>query len=234
MTAETLQQATKALLGAGMTLQEIANLCGVSRPAVMAWSSGKSNAYGAHPFWKIGPAALALRYASEDLAYITKTVKGRCGQVIYVTRRHETPNWLVHLAVAHASTWPQTIRILPQKRPGAKIFKTMSPLDGPTPVLHDVNRRPHVGCSSIASDKYAPDMSPETYDKETRAAFKAGKKPGTEGPFPVLDFWGGVGRDGNGTSIELHTDALYARVLSRIRGDAYDGERGDAPEAFYG
>ena len=222
MTAETLQQATKALLGAGITLQEIANLCGVSRPAVMAWSSGKSNAYGAHPFWKIGPAALALRYANEDLAYITKTVKGRCGQVIYVTRRHETPNWLVHLAVAHASTWPQTIRILPQKRPGAKIFKTMSPLDGPTPILHNV------------SDRYAPDMSPETYDKETRAAFKAGKTPGTEGPFPVLDFWGGVGRDGNGTSIDLHTDALYARVLSRIRGDAYDGERGDAPEAFYG
>lgn len=222
MTAETLQQASKALLGAGMTLQEIANLCGVSRPAVMAWSSGKSNAYGAHPFWKIGPAALALRYANEDLAYITKTVKGRCGQVIHVTHRHETPNWLVHLAVAHASTWPQTIRILPQKRPGAKIFKTMSPLDGPTPVLHNV------------SDRYAPDMSPETYDKETRAAFEAGKTPGINGPFPVIDFWGGVGRDGTGTSIELDTDALYARVLSRIRGDAYDGERGDAPEAFYG
>jgi transcriptional regulator with XRE-family HTH domain len=222
MTAETLQQATKALLGAGMTLQEIANLCGVSRPAVMAWSSGKSNAYGAHPFWKIGPAALALRYANEDLAYITKTVKGRCGQVIHVTHRYETPNWLVRLAVAHASTWPQTIRILPQKRPGAKIFKTMSPLDGSTPVLHNI------------SDRYAPDMSPETYDKETRAAFKAGKTPGINGPFPVLDFWGGVGRDGTGTSIELDTDALYARVLSRIRGDAYDGERGDAPEAFYG
>lgn len=222
MTAETLQQATKALLGAGMTLQEIANLCGVSRPAVMAWSSGKSNAYGAHPFWKIGPAALALRYANEDLAYITKTVKGRCGQVIHVTHRYETPNWLVRLAVAHASTWPPTIRILPQKRPGAKIFKTMSPLDGPTPVLHNV------------SDRYAPDMSPETYDKETRAAFKAGKTPGINGPFPVIDFWGGVGRDGTGTSIELDTDALYARVLSRIRGDAYDGDRGDAPEAFYG
>lgn len=222
MTAETLQQATKALLGAGMTLQDIANLCGVSRPAVFAWSSGKSNAYGAHPFWKIGPAALALRYANEDLAYITKTVKGRCGQVIHVTHRYETPNWLVRLAVAHASTWPPTIRILPQKRPGAKIFKTMSPLDGPTPVLHDV------------SDRYAPDMSPETYDKETRAAFEAGKTPGINGPFPVLDFWGGVGRDGDGTSIELDTDALYARVLSRIRGDAYDGDRGDAPEAFYG
>jgi hypothetical protein len=222
MTSETLQQATKALLGAGMTLQDIANLCGVSRPAVMAWSSGKSNAYGAHPFWKIGPAALALRYANEDLAYITKTVKGRCGQVIHVTHRYETPNWLVRLAVAHASTWPPTIRILPQKRPGAKIFKTMSPLDGPTPVLHDV------------SDRYAPDMSPETYDKETRAAFKAGKTPGINGPFPVIDFWGGVGRDGTGTSIELDTDALYARVLSRIRGDAYDGDRGDAPEAFYG
>lgn len=222
MTAETLQQATKALLGAGMTLQDIANLCGVSRPAVMAWSSGKSNAYGAHPFWKIGPAALALRYANEDLAYITKTVKGRCGQVIHVTHRYETPNWLVRLAVAHASTWPPTIRILPQKRPGAKIFKTMSPLDGPTPVLHDV------------SDRYAPDMSPETYDKETRAAFEAGKTPGINGPFSVIDFWGGVGRDGNGTSIELDTDALYARVLSRIRGDAYDGDRGDAPEAFYG
>lgn len=222
MTAETLQQATKALLGAGMTLQDIANLCGVSRPAVMAWSSGKSNAYGAHPFWKIGPAALALRYANEDLAHITKTVKGRCGQVIHVTRRYETPNWLVRLAVAHASTWPPTIRILPQKRPGAKIFKTMSPLDGPTPVLHNV------------SDRYTPDMSPETYDKETRAAFKAGKTPGINGPFPVIDFWGGVGRDGDGTSIELDTDALYARVLSRIRGDAYDGDRGDAPEAFYG
>lgn len=222
MTAETLQQATKALLGAGMTLQDIANLCGVSRPAVMAWSSGKSNAYGAHPFWKIGPAALALRYANEDLAHITKTVKGRCGQVIHVTHRYETPNWLVRLAVAHASTWPPTIRILPQKRPSAKIFKTMSPLDGPTPVLHNV------------SDRYAPDMSPETYDKETRAAFKAGKTPGINGPFPVIDFWGGVGRDGDGTSIELDTDALYARVLSRIRGDAYDGERGDAPEAFYG
>lgn len=222
MTVETLQQATKALLGAGMTLQDIANLCGVSRPAVMAWSSGKSNAYGAHPFWKIGPAALALRYANEDLAYITKTVKGRGGQVIHVTHRYETPNWLVRLAVAHASTWPPTIRILPQKRPGAKIFKTMSPLDGPTPVLHNV------------SDRYAPDMSPETYDKETRAAFKAGKTPGINGPFPVIDFWGGVGRDGDGTSIELDTDALYARVLSRIRGDAYDGERGDAPEAFYG
>lgn len=222
MTAETLQQATKALLGAGMTLQEIANLCGVSRPAVMAWSSGKSNAYGAHPFWKIGPAALALRYASEDLAYITETVKGRGVQVIHVTHRYETPNWLVRLAVAHASTWPQTIRILPQKRPGAKIFKTMSPLDGPTPVLHNI------------SDRYAPDMSPETYDKETRAAFKAGKTPGINGPFPVIDFWGGVGRDGTGTSIELDTDALYARVLSRIRGDAYDGDRGDAPEAFYG
>lgn len=222
MTAETLQQATKALLGAGMTLQDIANLCGVSRPAVMAWSSGKSNAYGAHPFWKIGPAALALRYANEDLAHITKTVKGRCGQVIHVTHRYETPNWLVRLAVAHASTWPPTIRILPQKRPGAKIFKTMSPLDGPTPVLHNV------------SDRYAPDMSPETYDKETRAAFKAGKTPGINGPFPVIDFWGGVGRDGDGTSIDLDTDALYARVLSRIRGDAYDGDRGDAPEAFYG
>ena len=222
MTAETLQQATKALLGAGMTLQNIANLCGVSRPAVMAWSSGKSNAYGAHPFWKIGPAALALRYANEDLAYITKTVKGRCGQVIHVTHRDETPNWLVRLAVAHASTWPETIRILPQKRPGAKIFKTMSPLDGPTPVLHNV------------SDRYAPDMSPETYDKETQAAFKAGKTPGINGPFPVIDFWGGVGRDGDGTPIELDTDALYARVLSRIRGDAYDGEHGDAPEAFYG
>lgn len=219
MTAETLQQATKALLGAGMTLQDIANLCGVSRPAVMAWSSGKSNAYGAHPFWKIGPAALALRYANEDLAHITKTVKGRCG---HVTHRYETPNWLVRLAVAHASTWPPTIRILPQKRPGAKIFKTMSPLDGPTPVLHNV------------SDRYAPDMSPETYDKETRAAFKAGKTPGINGPFPVIDFWEGVGRDGDGTSIDLDTDALYARVLSRIRGDAYDGERGDAPEAFYG
>lgn len=222
MTTETLQQATKALLGAGMTLQDIANLCGVSRPAVMAWSSGKSNAYGAHPFWKIGPAALALRYANEDLAYITKTVKGRCGQAIHVTHRYETPNWLVRLAVAHALTWPPTIRILPQKRPGAKIFKTMSPLDGPTPVLHDI------------SDRYAPDMSPETYDKETRAAFKAGKTPGINGPFPVIDFWGGVGRDGTGTSIDLDTDALYARVLSRIRGDAYDGERGDAPEAFYG
>lgn len=222
MTSETLQQATKALLGAGMTLQDIANLCGVSRPAVMAWSSGKSNAYGAHPFWKIGPAALALRYANEDLAYITKTVKGRCGQVIHVTHRYETPNWLVRLAVAHASTWPPTIRILPQKRPGAKIFKTMSPLDGPTPVLHNV------------SDRHAPDMSSETYDKETRAAFKAGKTPGINGPFPVIDFWGGVGRDGTGTSIDLDTDALYARVLSRIRGDAYDGERGDAPEAFYG
>lgn len=222
MTAETLQQATKALLGAGMTLQDIANLCGVSRPAVMAWSSGKSNAYGAHPFWKIGPAALALRYANEDLAYITKTVKGRCGQVIHVTHRYETPNWLVRLAVAHASTWPPTIRILPQKRPGAKIFKTMSPLDGPTPVLHNV------------SDRYAPDMSPETYDKETRAAFEAGKTPGINGPFSVIDFWGGVGRDGTGTSIELDIDALYARVLSRIRGDAYDGDRGDAPEAFYG
>lgn len=222
MTVETLQQATKALLGAGMTLQDIANLCGVSRPAVMAWSSGKSNAYGAHPFWKIGPAALALRYANEDLAYITKTVKGRCGQVIHVTHRYETPNWLVRLAVAHASTWPPTIRILPQKRPGAKIFKTMSPLDGPTPVLHNV------------SDRYAPDMSPETYDKETRAAFEAGKTPGINGPFSVIDFWGGVGRDDTGTSIELDTDALYARVLSRIRGDAYDGERGDAPEAFYG
>lgn len=222
MTAETLQQATKALLGAGMTLQDIANLCGVSRPAVMAWSSGKSNAYGAHPFWKIGPAALALRYANEDLAHITKTVKGRCGQVIHVTHRYETPNWLVRLAVAHASTWPPTIRILPQKRPGAKIFKTMSPLDGPTPVLHNV------------SDRYAPDMSPETYDKETRAAFEAGKTPGINGPFSVIDFWGGVGRDGDGTSIELDTDALYARVLSRIRGDAYDGDRGDAPEAFYG
>lgn len=222
MTAETLQQATKALLGAGMTLQDIANLCGVSRAAVMTWSSGKSNAYGAHPFWKIGPAAFALRYANEDLAYITKTVKGRCGQVIHVTHRYETPNWLVRLAVAHASTWLQTIRILPQKCPGAKIFKTMSPLDGPTPVLHDV------------SDRYAPDMSPETYDKETRAAFEAGKTPGINGPFPVLDFWGGVGRDGTGTSIELDTDALYARVLSRIRGDAYDGDRGDAPEAFYG
>ena len=222
MIAETLQQATKALLGAGMTLQDIANLCGVSRPAVMAWSSRKSNAYGAHPFWKIGPAALALRYANEDLAYITKTVKGRCGQVIHVTHRYETPNWLVRLAVAHASTWPPTIRILPQKRPGAKIFKTMSPLDGPTPVLHNV------------SDRYAPDMSPETYDKETRAAFEAGKTPGINGPFSVIDFWGGVGRDGTGTSIEIDTDALYARVLSRIRGDAYDGERGDAPEAFYG
>lgn len=222
MTAETLQQATKALLGAGMTLQDIANLCGVSRPAVMAWSSGKSNAYGAHPFWKIGPAALALRYANEDLAYITKTVKGRCGQAIHVTHRYETPNWLVRLAVAHASTWPPTIRILPQKRPGAKIFKTMSPLDGPTPVLHNV------------SDRYAPDMSPETYDKETRAAFEAGKTPGINGPFSVINFWGGVGRDGDGTSIELDTDALYARVLSRIRGDAYDGDRGDAPEAFYG
>lgn len=222
MTAETLQQATKALLGAGMTLQDIANLCWVSRPAVMAWSSGKSNAYGTHPFWKIGPAALALRYANEDLAHITKTVKGRCGQVIHVTHRYETPNWLVRLAVAHASTWPPTIRILPQKRPGAKIFKTMSPLDGPTPVLHNV------------SDRYAPDMSPETYDKETRAAFKAGKTPGINGPFPVIDFWGGVGRDDDGTSIELDTDALYARVLSRIRGDAYDGDRGDAPEAFYG
>lgn len=222
MTAETLQQTTKALLGAGMTLQDIANLCGVSRPAVMAWSSGKSNAYGAHPFWKIGPAALALRYANEDLAHITKTVKGRCCQVIHVTHRYETPNWLVRLAVAHASTWPPIIRILPQKRPGAKIFKTMSPLDGPTPVLHNV------------SDRYAPDMSPETYDKETRAAFKAGKTPGINGPFPVIDFRGGVGRDGDGTSIELDTDALYARVLSRIRGDAYDGERGDAPEAFYG
>lgn len=222
MTAETLQQATKALLGAGMTLQDIANLCGVSRPTVMAWSSGKSNAYGAHPFWKIGPAALALRYANEDLAHITKTVKGRCGQVIHVTHRYETPNWLVRLAVAHASTWPPTIRILPQKRPGAKIFKTMSPLDGPTPVLHNV------------SDRYAPDMSPETYDKETRAAFEAGKTPGINGPFSVIDFWGGVGRDGDGTSIELDTDALYARVLSRIRGDAYDGDRGDAPEAFYG
>ena len=222
MTSETLQQATKALLGAGMTLQDIADLCGVSRPAVMAWSSGKSNAYGAHPFWKIGPAALALRYANEDLAYITTTVKGRCGQVIHVTHRHETPNWLVRLAVAHASTWPPTIRILPQKRPGAKIFKTMSPLDGPTPVLHDV------------SDRYAPDMSPETYDKETLAAFEAGKTPGINGPFSVIDFWGGVGRDGTGTSIDLDTDALYARVLSRIRGDAYDGERGDAPEAFYG
>ena len=222
MTTETLQQATKALLGAGMTLQDIANLCGVSRPAVMAWSSGKSNAYGAHPFWKIGPAALALRYANEDLAHITKTVKGRCGQVIHVTHRYETPNWLVRLAVAHASTWPPTIRILPQKRPGAKIFKTMSPIDGPTPVLHNV------------SDRYAPDMSPETYDKETRAAFKAGKTPGINGPFPVIDFWGGVGRDGDGTSIEIDTDALYARVLSRIRGDAYDGDRGDAPEAFYG
>lgn len=234
MTAETLQQATKALLGAGMTLQEIANLCGVSRPAVMAWSSGKSQAYGAHPFWKIGPAALALRYASEDLAYITETVKGRGVRAVFVTHRHETPNWLVRLAVAHASTWPWISRVLPQKRPGAKIFKTMSPLDGPTPVLHDVNSRPHVGCSSIASDEYAPDMSPETYDQETRAAFEAGKKPGIEGPFLVLDFWGGVGRGGDGTSVELHTDALYARVLSRIRGDAYDGERGDAPEAFYG
>lgn len=221
MTTETLQQATKALLGAGMTLQDIANLCGVSRPAVMAWSSGKSQAYGAHPFWKIGPAALALRYANEDLAYITK-VEGRCARVVYVTRRYETPDWLVRLAVAHASTWPRIDRVLPQKRPGAKIFKTMSPLDGPTPVLHDI------------SDRYAPDMSPEVYDKETRAAFEAGKAPGIEGPFPVLDFWKGVGRDGDSTSVELHTDALYARVLSRIRGDAYDGDSGDTPKAFYG
>lgn len=203
----------RAAQAVGMSLQDIADLCGVSRGAVAQWSNGKSSPKSRVAERTAG-AAKAIRLVNDDLDYI-KTVLLANHTVAHVRIEKgvaTTPQFVIGAAVTHAADW---------------VFRPYSAPEDGTPVILDALPSLH------ATEGWSPGRP--TYEKWVRSCLSHGLLPGLAPKFPVLSAEQ-IDITPRGVIVTINAEILWLRILSVVAptGPVYSDPSHAKPDAFYG
>lgn len=203
----------RAAQAVGMSLQDIADLCGVARGTVSQWSNGKSSPK-IRVVERTAGAAKAMRLINDDLDYI-KTILLSNHTVAHVRIERDvktTPQFVTGAVVTHAADW---------------VFRPYSaPGDG-TPAILD----------ALPSFHYAEKRRPErpTYEKWVRSCLSHRLLPGLAPKFPVLRAEP-IDITPRGVIVTINAEILWLRILSAVAPTrpVYDDPGQAKPDAFYG
>lgn len=204
----------RAAQAVGMSLQNIADLCGVSRGAVAQWSNGKSSPKGRVAERTRG-AAKAIRLINDDLYYIkTVLLANHTVAHVRIERRDvkTTPQFVIGAVVTHAADW---------------VFRPYSaPKDGTPPIL-----------DALPSFHYAEKQRPDrpTYEKWVRSCLSHSLLSGLAPKFPILRAEP-IDITPRGVIVTINAEILWLRILSAVAPTrpVYDDPDQAKPDAFYG
>lgn len=203
----------RAAQAVGMSLQDIADLCGVSRGTVAQWSNGKSSPKSRVAERTAG-AAKAIRLVNDDLDYI-KTIPLSNHTVAHVRIERDsetTPQFVTGAVVTHAADW---------------VFRPYSAPEDGTPVILD----------ALPSLHSTEDWRPErpTYEKWVRSCLSHRLLPGLAPKFPILRAEP-IDITPRGVIVTINAEILWLRILSVVAptGPVYDDPGHAKPDAFYG
>lgn len=203
----------RAAQAVGMSLQDIADLCGVARGTVSQWSNGKSSPKG-RVVERTAGAAKAIRLVNADLDYI-KTVLLANNTVAHVRIERgiaTTPQFVTGAAVTHAADW---------------VFRPYSaPKDGAPAIL-----------DALPSFHNAAEWRPvrPVYEKWVRSCLSHSIPPGLAPRFPVLRAEP-IDITPRGAIVTINAEILWLRILSAVAptGPVYDNPDQAEPAVFYG
>lgn len=203
----------RAAQAVGMSLQDIADLCGVARGTVSQWSNGKSSPKRRVAERTAG-AAKAIRLINDDLNYIQIVLLA--GYTVAHVRIEKcvatTPQFATGAAVTHAADWV----FLPYA----------APKDG-TPAILDALPSFH------DPERWRP--SRPTYETWVRSCLSRGLRPGLAPKFPVLRAEP-IDITPNGVIVTINAEILWLRILSVVAPTqlVYDTPSKAKPDTFYG
>ena len=203
----------RAAQAVGMSLQDIADLCGVSRGTVAQWSNGKSSPKRRVAERTAG-AAKAIRLVNDDLYYI-KTVLLANHTVAHVRIERDaetTPQFVTGAVVTHAANW---------------VFRPYSAPEDGTPVILD----------ALPSLHSTEDCRPgrPTYEKWVHSCLSHSLLPGLAPKFPILCAEP-IDITPRGVIVTINAAILWRRILSVVAPTrpVYDDPCQAKPDAFYG
>lgn len=204
----------RAAQAVGMSLQDIADLCGVARGTVSQWSNGKSSPQH-RVVERTAGAAKAIRLINADLDYIKIVLlSNHTVAHVRIERRDvkTTPQFVIGAAVTHAAYW---------------VFRPYSaPKDG-TPAILD----------ALPSFHYAEKRRPErpTYEKWVRSCLSHRLPPGLAPKFPILRAEP-IDIMPRGVIVTINAEILWLRILSAVAParSVYDDPDQAEPAVFYG
>ena len=204
----------RAAQAVGMSLQDIADLCGVARGTVSQWSNGKSSPKRGRVVERTAGAAKAIRLINDDLTYIQIVLLA--GYTVAHVRIERgiatTPQFVTGAAVTHAADWV----FLPYA----------APKDG-TPAILDALPSFH--------DTAGWRPTRPTYEAWVRSCLSCGLLPGLAPKFPVLRAEP-IDITPRGTVVTINAEMLWLRILSVVAPTrpVYDDPGQAKPDAFYG
>lgn len=203
----------RAAQAVGMSLQDIADLCGVSRGAVAQWSNGKSSPKSRVAERTAG-AAKAIRLVNDDLYYI-KTVLLATHTVAHVRIERDaetTPQFVTGAVVTHAADW---------------VFRPYSAPEDGTPVILDA-------LPSLHSTEDCR-LGRPTYEKWVHSCLSHSLLPGLAPKFPILCAEP-IDITPRGVIVTINAEILWLRILSVVAPTrpVYDDPGHAKPDAFYG
>lgn len=203
----------RAAQAVGMSLQDIADLCGVSRGTVAQWSNGKSSPKSQVAERTAG-AAKAIRLVNDDLDYIkTLPLSNHTVAHVRIERDAETtPQFVTGAVVTHAADW---------------VFRPYSAPEDGTPVILDALPSLH------ATEGWSPGRP--TYEKWVRSCLSHRLLPGVAPKFPILRAEP-IDITPRGVIVTINAAMLWLRILSVVAptGPVYDDPGQAKPDAFYG
>lgn len=203
----------RAAQAVGMSLQDIADLCGVARGTVSQWSNGKSSPKR-RVVERTAGAAKAIRLVNDDLNYIQITLLA--GYTVAHVRIERgiatTPQFVTGAAVTHAADW---------------VFLPYSaPKDGSPAIL-----------DALPSFHDTADWRPSrpTYETWVRSCLSRCLRPGLAPKFPVLRAEP-IDITPNGVIVTINAEILWLRILSAVAPTqpVYDTPSKAKPDTFYG
>jgi len=196
-----------------MSLQDIADLCGVARGTVSQWSNGKSSPKR-RVVERTAGAAKAISLVNDDLNYIQIVLLA--GYTVAHVRIEKgvatTPQFVTGAAVTHAVDW---------------VFRPYSaPKDG-SPAILDALPSFH--------DAECWRLSRPTYETWVRSCLSRGLRPGLAPKFPVLRAEP-IDITPNGVIVTINAEILWLRILSVVAPTqlVYDAPSEAKPDTFYG
>lgn len=203
----------RAAQAVGMSLQDIADLCGVARGTVSQWSNGKSSPKRRVAERTAG-AAKAIRLVNDDLNYIQIVLLA--GYTVAHVRIEKgvatTPQFVTGAAVTHAADW---------------VFRPYSaPKDGSPAILDALPSFHDTEC-------WRP--SRPTYETWVRSCLSRNLLPGLAPEFPVLRAEP-IDITPNGVIVTINAEILWLRILSAVAPTqpVYGTPSKAKPDAFYG
>lgn len=203
----------RAAQAVGMSLQDIADLCGVARSTVSQWSNGKSSPKH-RVVERTAGVAKAIRLINDDLTYIKIILLA--GYTVAHVRIERgvatTPQFATGAAVTHAADW---------------VFLPYAAPKGGTPAILD----------ALPSFHDTADWRPSrpTYETWVRSCLSRGLRPGLAPKFPVLHAEP-IDITPNGVIVTINAEILWLRILSAVAPTrlVYDDPDQAEPAVFYG